>query len=105
MLYDKITEIFVKVDDFCNEFKNEFSKALSKQLSQGFKCRSRAASLCDSEVITLLSSFQIGQIRNFKHFYTIYANVHLKNEFTGLVSSKRFIKLSHRHALAFMLFI
>lgn len=105
MLHDKITEIFVKVDDFCNEFKNEFSKAQSKQLSQGVKSRNRATSLCDSEVITLLSSFHIGQFRNFKHFYTNYASVHLQNEFPGLVSYNRFIELSHRHALAFMLFI
>lgn len=23
---DKVAEVFVKVDDFCNEFKNEFKK-------------------------------------------------------------------------------
>jgi hypothetical protein len=27
MLRDKITAIFVKVDDFCNEFEHEFKKS------------------------------------------------------------------------------
>lgn len=105
MLQDKITEIFIKVDDFCNEFKNEFSKLESLKLTSDKKTRNRAASLCDSEVITLLIAFHSGQFRNFKHFYTSYVCVHLKKEFPGLVSYNRFIELSHRQALVFMLFI
>jgi hypothetical protein len=61
--------------------------------------------MCDSEIITLLIAFHSGQFRNFKHFYTEYVCVHLKNDFPGLVSYNRFIELSHRHALVFMLFI
>jgi len=105
MLHDKITEIFIKVDDFCNEFKNEFSKYEVQTLESGKTTRNRASSLCDSEIITLLISFHGGTFRNFKHFYTNYCCVHLKNEFPGLVSYNRFIELSHRHALAFMLFL
>lgn len=105
MLHDKIIEIFFSVDNFCNEFKNEFSKLPTKKISGSKKTRNRASSLCDSEVISLLISFHTGQFRNFKHFYVHYALVHLKNDFPNLVSYNRFIELSHRHALVFMLFI
>jgi hypothetical protein len=105
MLHDKITEIFIKVDDFCNEFKNEFSKYQSKKICSDKKIRNRAASVCDSEVITLLIAFHKGQFRNFKHFYLHYCCVHLKSDFPGLVSYNRFIELSHRHAIVFMFFI
>lgn len=105
MLQDKITEIFMKVDDFCNEFKNEFSKMETSKLESGKKTRNRPSSLCDSEVISLLIAFHSGQFRNFKHFYLNYCCVHLKSEFPQLVSYNRFIELSHRHAIAFMLFI
>lgn len=105
MLHDKITEIFIQVDDFCNEFKNEFAKYNSKKISSDKKTRNRQTGLCDSEVITLLISFHNGQFRNFKHFYINYCRVHLREDFPGLVSYNRFIELSHRHAIAFMLFI
>jgi hypothetical protein len=105
MLHDKITEIFIAVDDFCNEFKTEYSKLETKQLQSEKTTRNRAASLCDSEVITILISFHSGQFRNFKHFYLGYVCPHLKNEFPGLVSYNRFIELSHRHALIFMMFL
>jgi hypothetical protein len=54
MLRDKITETFVKVDDFCNEFEILYSK---HQLSapSNVKTRNRKAGMCDSEIITLLS--------------------------------------------------
>jgi hypothetical protein len=87
MLHDKITEIFIAVDDFCNEFKTEYSKLETKQLQSEKTTRNRAASLCDSEVITILISFHSGQFRNFKHFYLGYVCPHLKNEFPGLVQS------------------
>ena len=105
MLHDKITEIFLQVDDFCNEFKYEYAKNQIKQLSCDKKTRNRKTGLCDSEVITLLIAFHSGQFRNFKHFYQSYCLVHLKKEFPTLVSYNRFIELSHRHAITFMLFI
>lgn len=102
---DKITEIFVLVDDFCNEFSNEFDKLSKRKFCGGKKTRNRLASLSDSEVITLLISFHAGQFRNFKHFYVHYAQTHLKSEFPALVSYNRFIELSHRCAIAFTLFL
>lgn len=104
MLRDKVIEIFVKVDDFCNEFELEFKKHQLVSSSEG-KTRDRKTSLCDSEIIAILIAFQGGQFRNFKHFYLNYVTVYYKSEFPGLLSYNRFIELSHRSAIAFMLFI
>lgn len=105
MLHDKITEIFIKVDDFCNEFKLVYSQYNPPKLADDVKRRNRSASLCDSEVIAILIAFHNGQFRNFKHFYQDYVCTHLTKEFRGLVSYNRYIELSHRHALIFMLFL
>jgi hypothetical protein len=106
MLHVKITETFFHADNFCNEFKNHYSKQFSfEKIGTDKKQRNRPSSLCDSEIITLLISFHSGQFRNFKHFYINYVSVHLKNDFPGLVSYNRFVELSHRQALVFLLFI
>jgi len=104
MLQDKIIEIFIKADDFCKVFEKEFSQ---KQLnpSPGTKIRNRKTGLSDSEIITLLIAFHGGQFRNFKHFYLHYVSIHLRGDFPDLVSYNRFIELSHRSAIAFMLFL
>lgn len=104
MLRDKITETFVKVDDFCNEFEILYSKP-QLPLPPNVRTRKRKAGMCDSEIITLLIAFHGGQFRNFKHFYLNYVSVHLREDFPGLVSYNRFIELSHRYAIAFMLFL
>jgi hypothetical protein len=104
MLRDKITEIFVKADDFCKEFEMEYSK-LQLPDPSNVKRRNRKSGLCDSEIITLLIAFQGGQFRNFKHFYLNYISAHLMDDFPGLVSYNRFIELSHKSAIVFMLFI
>ena len=101
---DKVAEIFVKVDDFCNHFENEFKKH-SLPPSSGIKKRNRKTALTDSEVITILIAFHGGQFRNFKHFYCHYVCHHLRDCFPDVVSYNRFIELSHRCAVPFMLFL
>lgn len=104
MLGDKVIEIFVKVDDFCNEFEMEFKK-LQLPCPSEIKKRNRKSGLCDSEIITILINFHNGQFRNFKHYYINYIQAHMTKDFPGLVSYNRFIELSPRSAIAFMLFI
>jgi hypothetical protein len=94
----------VKVDDFCNEFEMEFKK-LQLPCAAEIKKRNRKTGLCDSEIITILINFHNGQFRNFKYYYINYIQAHVANEFPGLVSCNRFIELSPRSAIAFMLFI
>jgi hypothetical protein len=100
----KVAEIFVKVDDFCNEFELEFKKHVLPS-TDGIKKRNRKATLTDSEIITILIAFHGGQFRNFKHFYTHYVCVHLRDCFPKVVSYNRFIELSHRSAIPFMMFL
>jgi len=104
LLQDKIIEIFIKADDFCNVFEKEI-KQQQLTSSPDHKKRNRKAGLSDSEIITLLIAFHSGQFKNFKHFYLYYISAHLQNDFPGLVSYNRFIELSYRSAIAFMLFL
>ncbi len=101
---DKVAEIFVKVDDFCHLFEQEFKKH-SLPASSITKKRNRKTTLSDSEIITILMAFHGGQFRNFKHFYCHYVCLHLKDCFPDVVSYNRFIELSHRCAVPFMLFL
>ncbi len=104
LFQDKVAEIFVAVDDFCLLFEEPIKQHLISEGSD-IKRRNRKASLCDSEVIALLISFHSGGFSNFKFFYIHYACVHLTEYFPGLVSYNRFIELSQRCAVAFMLFL
>lgn len=100
---DKITEIFVKVDDFCIECQEEIQKHLIESVA--VKTRNRKARLSESEIITILIGFHSGCFRNFKHYYLNYVCKHLKNEFPDLVSYNRFVELQSRCGIAFMLFV
>lgn len=103
LTFDKIIEIFVKVDDFCKEFETEIVK---HQLDAGLhKIRNRKASLADSEIITILIAFHSGYYTNLKHFYLGYIYQHYKNHFPGLVSYNRFVELQQRVAVPMMLFL
>jgi Transposase DDE domain len=104
LFFDKVAEIFLKVDDFCNEFEHEFKKQ-ALPASSKLKKRNRKTALSDSEVITILIAFHGGQFRNFKHFYNGYVCVHLRDCFPDVVSYNRFIELSHRCAIPFMMYL
>lgn len=103
MLRDKVTEIFVLVDDFCIDFETEIKKHLIENPSN--RIRDRKSNLSDSEIMSLLILFHYGQFSNFKSFYTYYALVHLKDLFPGLVSYNRFVELQKRVAVPLMLFL
>ena len=100
---DKITEIFVKVDDFCKEFDLQVA---DHRLDAGhYKVRNRKASLSDSEIITILIAFHSGHFTNFKHFYLGHICAYYKSYFPGLLSYNRFVELQQRVAVPMMLFL
>ena len=103
MLRDKIIEIFVKTDDFCQEFDLQ----IKQHLLENKRCnsRNRACSLSDAEIISILILFQFGQFTNFKSYYTQYVQPHLSDMFPDLVSYNRFVELQKRVAVPMMLFI
>lgn len=95
---DKLTEIFCIVDDFCIEFeKAKSGHVIAKDSNK--KSRNRKFSLSDSEVITILIFFHVGQFRHLKHFYINYVTVHLKKEFPQTVSYNRFVELQRKAAI------
>ena len=95
MIIDKITEIFCKTDDFCQEFhKIQEGHILSSTTKR--KSRDRTFKMSDSEVITILIIFHYGQFRNLKHFYLNYVQKHLKSEFPITVSYNRFVELQKK---------
>lgn len=103
MLSDKITEIFVSVDDFCKEFESEIQKHQLTAKDKNYRNRNRT--LSDSEMISILILFHYGQFTNFKAFYIHYVSVHMKDCFPQLISYNRFVELIPRVAVPMMLFL
>ena len=58
----KVTELFCIIDEFCKHF--DAGNLLED--NSGVKRRRRAASLSDSEFMTILLYFHFGTFRNFK---------------------------------------
>jgi hypothetical protein len=79
---DKITEIFVSVDDFCKHF----DPFLNKKLIGKPKLRNKPSQLAMSEVMTIQIAFHHSGFRTFKDFYLGYVCKHLKNLFPNTVS-------------------
>lgn len=103
MLSDKITEIFVAVDDFCKDFEQEIVK--HQLMSKSDSTRNRKRTLSDSEIISILVLFHSGQFTNFKAFYVYYVAVHLRDCFPELISYNRFVELTPKVAVPMMLFL
>jgi hypothetical protein len=85
-----LEQIYVDVDDFCQQFLPVWETTL---LESGEKQRHKPSRLSTSEVMTLLILFHQYRYRDFKTFYTQYAQVHLKGAFPELVSYTRMLKL------------
>lgn len=82
---DKITEIFVSVDDFCKEFDPQ----LNKHLIGKPKTRNKPCRLSMSEVMTIQIVFHHSGYRTFKDFYLGYVCLHLLDLFPGTISYNR----------------
>lgn len=85
---ESLLELFVRVDDFCQEFWPKLEQQL---LANGLVQRRRARSLSISEVMTILIHFHQSHYRDFKAYYCGYVLPHLRNEFPDLVSYTRFV--------------
>lgn len=98
---DKITEIFVSIDDFCKVFGPELDKKLiGKQ-----KLRNKPSKLSLSEVMTIQVTFHHSGYRNFKEFYLDYVCTHLRDLFPQTVSYNRMVELcsgSMLHLFAYL---
>ena len=100
----KVTELFCVIDEFCKLFEAENGEKLLKG-DAGVKCRRRAASLSDSEIMTILLYFHFGSFRNFKHYYLFFIKVTMKSYFPDAVSYNRFVELESRVFFPLMFFL
>jgi Transposase DDE domain len=105
MNQDKITEVFVEVDDFCQKFGKTIAETRKLALAGQKKSRNRASQMSDSEIITILICFHLGAHRCFKHYYLQIIKEHYGHLFPNLLSYNRFIELQSKVAVPFMLFL
>jgi hypothetical protein len=85
-----ILPVFCDIDDFCQFFEPLWKRRL---LSTGERQRDRAARLCLSEVMTIITLFHASSYRNFKAYYTSHVLKHYAGAFPHLVSYQRFVEL------------
>ena len=100
----KVTELFCIIDEFCKHLDAENAGNLLEDNS-GVKRRRRAASLSDSEIMTILLYFHFGTFRNFKHYYLFFIKVTMKSYFPKAVSYNRFVELESRVFFQLMFFL
>jgi transposase len=85
---DSLLELFVSVDDFCQDFLPFWERKL---IQDGNKKRRRTGQLSASEIMTILIYFHQSHYRDFKTYYTEHVCQHLSREFPHLVSYERFV--------------
>lgn len=97
--YDKITDIFCVIDEFCQNFK-----ANTENFILGNKPK-RPPRMSESEVICILTLFHLGGFRCLKHFYLFYVQRHMQEEFPSTVSYNRFVELSQSVVMPMTIFL
>ncbi len=85
-----ILPLFCDIDDFCLLFEPLWHERL---LAEQPRQRRRTATLCLSEVMTLIVGFHTSGYRDFKTYYTQHVMKHLVWAFPKLVSYQRFVEL------------
>ena len=96
--FDKITDIFSTVDEFCKDFDKTTQPFLLGTISK------RPPRMSKSEVITIYLLFHLSGFRCFKHFYIFYVQKHMQNEFPNTVSYNRFLELMQSVLLPMTMF-
>jgi len=97
--FNKITEIFCLVDEFCQQFIPFLEKN-----SIGNKSK-RPPIMSHSEIISIMIFFHLSGFRCFKHFYIFYVQKHMQSEFPKTVSYNRFTELMQSNILPLTMFL
>jgi hypothetical protein len=97
--FDKVTDIFFLVDEFCNNFDN-----CTKNFILGSPSK-RPPIMSKSEVITITILFHLSGFRCFKHFYIYYVQKHMQDDFPNTVSYNRFTELMQSTILPLTMFL
>jgi hypothetical protein len=88
-----ITELFVYVDNFCNEYDHFIASHSLSATPQ--RKPTRTPCLTISEIMTIVLLFQQSPTKNFKYFYLSYLR-NYTSEFPNLPSYTRFVELQQR---------
>jgi len=103
MTDDKVTEIFVAIDDFCIEFEKKIRFHRLKSPKKGF--RNRKGRLSDSEIMTIVVCFHQSHYTNFKAFYKEHVQKYWTHLFPELVTYERFNHIQSKVLIPLMLFL
>lgn len=103
MFDDKITEIYVAVDDFYLEFSQqiEFFRLQDSKI----RIRKRKSKLSDSEMMTILICFHHSHYTNFKAFYNTMVKRYWTHLFPDLVAYERFNQTQHKVIIPLLLYL
>lgn len=97
--YDKVTDIYCIVDEFCKNFE-----LTTKNFILGRPSR-RPPTMSNSEIISILLLFQISGFKCFKHYYIFYVQRHMQDDFPKTVSYNRFVELSQSVVMPLTIFL
>ena len=96
--FDKITDIFCTVDEFCIHFEKFTEPFLLGNPPK------RKPKMSNSEIITIMILFHLSGFRTFKHFYIYYVQKHMQEDFPQTVSYNRFVELMQSNLMALTMF-
>jgi hypothetical protein len=97
--FNKITDIFCVVDEFCKDFDATTEPFLLGKPSK------RPLVMSKSEVISICLLFHLSGFRCFKHFYMFYVQRHMQQEYPNTVSYNRFVELSQSVLMPMTIFL
>ena len=97
--FDKVTDIFCIIDEFCISFKQQTSGFIIGKASK------RPPLMNDSEVMAILLLFHLSGFRCFKHFYIFYVQKHMQSEFPQTLSYNRFVERSQNVLMPLSIFL
>lgn len=103
MFDDKITEIFVQIDDFCKEFEQKIRFYRIQGAKKGTRIRS--SKLSDSEIMTILICFHQSHFTNFKAFYNEMVCTYWVHLFPNLITYERFNAIQDKVMIPLMFYL
>jgi len=95
-----ITRVYCTIDEFMIEFN---TKLATFQIGEVNRPK-RKPTMNDTEVMTIMVLFQLGNHRHLKSFYIDYVQRHLKSYFPNTVSYNRFVELQKKVLLPMAVF-
>lgn len=97
--FNKISDIFCLVDEFCKDFDKTTQSFILGKPSK------RPPTMSKSEIISICMLFHLSGFRCFKHFYMFYVQRHMQSEFPQTVSYNRFVELSQSVLMPMTIFL